>query len=36
MKLENFEKCIEDVDTLGYDIYDAVEDFIKGDFESVR
>lgn len=36
MKLDNLEKCIEDVDALGYDIYDAVEDFIKGDYESIR
>lgn len=35
MKLSHFESCITDVDTLGYDIYDAVEDFIKGDFDSI-
>ena len=36
MKLPHLEKCIADTDTIGYDLYDAVEDFIKGDFESVR
>jgi hypothetical protein len=36
MKLPNLENCISDVDILGYDIYDSVEDFIKGDFESIR
>lgn len=35
MKLEHFESCIIDVDTIGYDIYDAVEDFEAGDFDSV-
>jgi len=34
--LAHLEKCVQDVDMLGYDIYDAVEDFIKGDFDSVR
>ena len=36
MKLAHIEECIKDADTIGYDIFDAVEDFIKGDFESVR
>jgi len=34
--LNNLEACVDDVDTLGYDLYDAIELFIKGDFESVR
>jgi len=36
IKLGNFESCITDIDTIGYDIYDSVEDFMKGDFESIR
>jgi len=34
--LTNLEECIKDVDTLGYDLYDAIEDFIAGDFDHVR
>jgi hypothetical protein len=36
MKLDHMEKCLSDAESIGYDIYDAVEDFEKGDFESVR
>jgi len=36
MNLGHFESCITDIDSIGYDIYDAVEDFEKGDFDSVR
>ena len=28
--------CIKDTGRIGYDLYDAVNDFIIGDFESVR
>jgi hypothetical protein len=35
MELTHLEECITDVDTIGYDIYDAVEEFIKGDFQSI-
>lgn len=34
--LNHLAACVTDTDIVGYDIYDAVEDFIKGDFESIR
>lgn len=34
--LDNLENCIHDTDEIGYLLYDAIEDFIKGDFESIR
>jgi len=34
--LDYLSTCIYDTGKVGYDLYDAVEEFIIGDFESVR
>lgn len=34
--LDFLSACISDTGRIGYDLYDAVEDFIVGDFEHVR
>ena len=34
--LDYLSACISDTGRIGYDLYDAVEDFIVGDFDHVR